>query len=115
EDTFIYLNSTALRRSLFKPDKAGYALLPAELEMLPADLLRTAMQPLIDLMAEDDGWERLVAQFDGYSLLDFFQECTLSPQALEMIGPLFNLEGRLHFSLVEWFIHYYEDVFGDLV
>ena len=32
-----------------------------------------------------------------------------------MLGPLFNLEGRYHFSLVEWFAHYYEDVFGDLV
>jgi monoamine oxidase len=24
-------------------------------------------------------------------------------------------KGRYHFSLVEWFSHYYEDVFGDLV
>ncbi|NLF63143.1 MAG: FAD-dependent oxidoreductase [Chloroflexi bacterium] len=115
DDTFIYLNHTALRRSLFKPGEAGYILPEAELKMLPADLLRSAVQPLIDLMAEEDGWERLVAQYDSYSLIDYFQECTLSPQALEMIGPLFNLEGRLHFSLVEWFIHYYEDVFGDLV
>src|SRR5690606_37856696 len=62
EDTFIYLNHTALRRSLFKPGEAGYILPEAELEMLPADLLRSAVQPLIDLMAEEDGWERLVAQ-----------------------------------------------------
>ena len=31
------------------------------------------------------------------------------------MGPLLNLEGRYHFSLVEWFAHYHEDVFGDLV
>ena len=115
EDTFIYLNNKALRRSLFSPGEAGYTLGEGELELLPADLLRQAMQPLIDLMAEDDGWEKLVARYDRYSLLNYFHECTLSPQALEMIGPLFNLEGRLHFSLVEWFMHYYEDVFGDLV
>ncbi len=30
------------------------------------------------------------------------------------MGPLFNLEGRYHFSLVEWFSHWHEDVFGDL-
>jgi monoamine oxidase len=32
-----------------------------------------------------------------------------------MLGPLLNLEGRYHFSLVEWFSHYHEDVMGDLV
>jgi monoamine oxidase len=32
-----------------------------------------------------------------------------------MMGPLLNLEGRYHFSLLEWFSHYYDDVFGDLV
>src|SRR5690606_34856800 len=81
----------------------------------PADMLRRAMQPLIDLVSEEGGWAQLVEKYDRYSLIDFFHECTLSDQALEMIGPLFNLEGRLHFSLVEWFTHYYEDVFGDLV
>ncbi len=30
------------------------------------------------------------------------------------MGPVLNLEGRFHFSLVEWFCHYHEDVFGDL-
>ena len=30
------------------------------------------------------------------------------------MGPLLNLEGRFHFSLVEWFAHCHEDVFGDL-
>ena len=33
---------------------------------------------------------------------------------MRCMGPLLNLEGRFHFSLVEWFCHYHEDVFGDL-
>ena len=38
----------------------------------------------------------------------------MSEQALWLLGPLFNLEGRFHFSLVEWFTHWHDDVFGDL-
>ena len=38
----------------------------------------------------------------------------MSEPALSLMGPLLNLEGRFHFSLVEWFAHYHEDVFGDL-
>jgi hypothetical protein len=32
----------------------------------------------------------------------------------ETIDAMFNIEGRFHFSLVEWFAHWYDDVFGDL-
>ena len=38
----------------------------------------------------------------------------MSEHALWLLGPLFNIEGRFHFSLVEWFAHWYDDVFGDL-
>lgn len=115
EDTFIYLNHTPLRRSQFRPALAGYELPPEEAAMLPAELLKRAVRPLVDIMEQEGGWERLVEAYDHYSLIDFLRESNLSEQALEMIGPLLNLEGRFHFSLVEWFAHYYEDVFGDLV
>ena len=115
DDTFICLNNKALRRSVFHPGDCGYDLPAAELALAPADLLRRTVQPLIDLMSEEHGWPKLVTKYDRYSLIDFFHESDLSDQALEMIGPLLNLEGRFHFSLVEWFTHYYEDVFGDLI
>jgi monoamine oxidase len=38
----------------------------------------------------------------------------MSEGARALLGPLFNLEGRFHFSLVEWFIHWHHDIFGDL-
>ena len=114
-DTFIYVNGTGLRRSEFHPDKVNYNLPPDEQGQLPNELLKTAMQPLIDIMDQSGGWDRLVAQYDSYSLIDYLRESSLSHAALEMIGPLLNLEGRFHFSLLEWFAHYYEDVFGDLV
>lgn len=115
DDTFVYLNNRALRRSAFHPADCGYDLPASETSMAPRDLLRKTMQPLVDLMAYDDGWQQLVETYDRYSLIDYLHESDLSDQALEMIGPLLNLEGRFHFSLVEWFTHYYDDVFGDLL
>src|SRR5690554_1514950 len=53
EDTFIYLNNRLLRRSLFRPGEVGFELAETEREMLPADMLRRAMQPLIDLVSEE--------------------------------------------------------------
>ena len=115
EDTFIYLNSTALRRSKFTPADCGFQLADSEASLAPAELLRRTMQPLVDLMQYEDGWQRIAQAYDRYSLIDYLRESKLSDRALEMIGPLLNLEGRFHFSLVEWFMHYYEDVFGDLL
>jgi monoamine oxidase len=115
EDTFIYLNGNALRRSQFHPDKMHFNLPPNEVGKLPDELLKAALQPLIDIIGEPGGWDHLVEEYDHYSLIDYLQERDMSDACLEMIGPLLNLEGRFHFSLVEWFSHYYEDVFGDLV
>jgi monoamine oxidase len=115
EDTFIHINGVSLRRSEFHPDKLDFNLPAHEKGKLPEELLREAMQPLIELLAAPDGWERLVRQYDHLSLLGYLRESRLSDAALTMIGPLLNLEGRFHFSLVEWFSHYYENVFGDLL
>lgn len=114
EDTFIYVNGAGMRRSEFHPDKVDFSLPDDVKGKQPEELLRTAVQPIIDLM-KNEGWEGVVAQYDGYSLIDFLRESTMSDAALAMIGPLLNLEGRFHFSLVEWFAHYYENVFGDLL
>lgn len=115
EDTFIHINGVNLRRSEFHPDKVDFNLPAHEKGKLPDELLRTAMQPLIDLMDAPDGWARLVRAYDAYSLLGYLRKSGLSDAALTMIGPLLNLEGRFHFSLVEWFSHYHANVFGDLV
>jgi len=114
-DTFIHLNGQRVRRSEFHAATFDYDLPAHERGVLPADILKNAMRPLIDLIAEEGGWERIVAAHDHYSLLTFLIERGVSEQALSLIGPLLNIEGRFHFSLVEWFAHYHEDVFGDLV
>ena len=114
QDTLIHLAGRSVRRSAFSQASFDFGLPAAERGRPPAELLRGAMQPLIDLIAEPGGWERLIERYDRYSLLGYLVERGLSDQALSLLGPLFNLEGRYHFSLVEWFSHWHEDVFGDL-
>jgi monoamine oxidase len=114
EDTFIYLAGQAVRRSEFTTSSYDFNLPPAERDQLPADLLKAAMAPLIELIDQPDGWATIIERYDRYSLLAFLVERGLSEAALSLMGPLLNLEGRYHFSLVEWFAHYHEDVFGDL-
>lgn len=114
QDTFIYLHGKAVRRSEFTTDSFAVPLRPGEAGVAPADILKEAMRPLIDLVAQPGGWGRLIEEYDRYSLLGYLVERGVSEPALWLLGPLFNLEGRFHFSLVEWFAHWHHDVFGDL-
>lgn len=114
EDTFVYLNGRGVRRSAFTAETYDFPLAPGEQGLAPADLMLQVMAPLIEMAAQPGGWAQLVAQYDRYSLLGYLIERGVSEGARALMGPLLNLEGRFHFSLVEWFCHYHEDVFGDL-
>jgi monoamine oxidase len=114
QDTFIYLQGKAVRRSEFTAGTFDFDLPPGERGVEPGQILKNAMQPLIELADQPGGWEKVVEQYDRYSLLEFLLERGVSERALWLLGPLFNIEGRFHFSLVEWFAHWYDDVFGDL-
>lgn len=118
DDTLIYRNGKAVRRKDFRSDMFTYKLSPDETDKTPDQILRSAVQPLIDIMENEDhdtAWERLLKEYDGYSLIRYLKERGISHGALSLIGPLLNLESRYYFSLVEWFSHYYENVFGNLV
>jgi monoamine oxidase len=114
QDTFIYLAGKAVRRSEFNAGSFDVALPEGERGKQPGEILEDAMRPLIDLAAQPGGWTRIIEQYDRYSLLGYLLERGVSEPALWLLGPLFNLEGRFHFSLVEWFTHWHHDVFGDL-
>lgn len=114
QDTFIYLQGKAVRRSEFTSTSFDVALPEGERGMTPGEILQAAMQPLIDLAAQPGGWDRIIERYDRYSLLGYLNERGVSEQALWLLGPLFNIEGRFHFSLVEWFAHWHDDIFGDL-
>jgi monoamine oxidase len=48
-------------------------------------------------------------------LIGYLRERTkLTEAAIAMLGMLQNIAGRIQFSLVEWFAHYYDDVMGHL-
>lgn len=114
EDTLIHLNGVTQRRRDFRVEALGVDLPDHERGRDPRAILRGAMQPLVERAAEPGGWSRIIEEFDRYSLLGWLTERGVSEQALTVLGPLLNLEGRFHFSLVEWFTHWHEDVFGDL-
>jgi monoamine oxidase len=114
QDTFIYLMGRGVRRSEFTAGSFDVGLGAGERGREPSQILRDTMAPLIELAGQPGGWDRIVEQFDRYSLLGYLLERGVSEQALWLLGPLFNIEGRFHFSLVEWFAHWYDDVFGDL-
>ncbi|SDG70241.1 monoamine oxidase [Lentzea fradiae] len=117
EDTFIYLQGKGVRRRDFDSTSFDFDLSAAEADKAPHELLRHTVQPLIDVMeseGQEKAWQKILVDYDKYTLLGYLKERGLGDGALSMLGPLFNLEGRYHFSLVEWFSHYYEDVFGDL-
>ncbi len=115
EDSYIYLSGRLVKRADFDAASFDYDLPPGERGLAPSDILKEAMRPLHELIVEPGGWERIIERYDGYSLLGYLMERKVSEHALWLMGPLLNLEGRYHFSLVEWFAHYHEDVFGDLV
>ena len=115
QDTFIHLQGTGVRRSEFTAASFESALPEQERGMAPgADPAAPRWSRSSSWRSSPDGWEQVVAQYDRYSLLGWLAERGVSEQALWLLGPLLNLEGRFHFSLVEWFTHWYDDVFGDL-
>ena len=103
-----------MRRSEFTPESFEFGLPPGERGRPPADILHDAMRPLIDLLCRAGRLAETHRPYDHYSLLGYLIEQGLSDAAISLLGPLFNLEGRFHFSLIEWFSHWHEDVFGDL-
>jgi monoamine oxidase len=113
-DTFVYLQGRGVRRSEFTGASFDVGLPEGERGKEPAQLLHDVMAPLIELAGKPGGWDAIIEQYDHYSLLGYLLDRGVSEQALWLLGPLFNIEGRFHFSLVEWFAHWYDDVFGDL-
>ena len=104
EDTFIYLNGGRPTRSAFDPAAADFVLPEGERGAdAGRDPARTRCSRSSTSSAQPGGWQQIVERYDRYSLLGWLVERGVSEQALWLLGPLFNLEGRFHFSLVEWF------------
>ena len=116
EDTFIHLNGRSVRRSEFTADSFDFGLPERRARHAarghPA---RRRCSRSSSSSGSPAAGRALIERYDRYSLLGWLIERGVSEPALvRCMGPLLNLEGRFHFSLVEWFSHWHEDVFGDL-
>lgn len=60
EGTLIHLHATTVRRSAYTADGFWIDLPPNDRSRLPGDILRDAVQPLIDLAARPGGWLEIV-------------------------------------------------------
>ena len=114
EDTIVHMGGRSFRRRDFKAADLGLGLPEGERDKTPGELLKATMAPLVELVSKPGGWDRLIDEYDRYSLLEYLLERGVSEPALWLMGPVLNIESRFHFSLVEWFTHWHDDVFGDL-
>lgn len=117
DNTYIHLNGRLIRRSAFNARDFGFDLPGLESASAPDQLLNQAIKPLIETISMADknaAWQKLLQEYDHYSLIAYLRFRGISEKAIAVMGPMLNLEPRLHYSLLEWFLHYYEDVFGDL-
>src|SRR5688500_16875615 len=64
QDTFIYLHGKAIRRSEFGAGSFDVALPPGEQGKAPAEILKAAMAPLIELAEQPDGWSQIIERYD---------------------------------------------------
>lgn len=118
EGTLIYVRGKMIKRVDFRPDQYDFDMAPHEEDKSLEEILHAVIQPMIDIMDQEDksaAWHQLLEQYDQYSVLSFLKAKGVSSQIIALLGILYNMEPRFHFNLVEWFAHYYEDVFGDLI
>ena len=114
-DTFIYVNGHRVRQSEFTPERVGLDVAAPFRGKTARQILDSAVQPLREEIEGGQDWMQFVKNHDHESVISYLAGQGIDGQTLELLGPTMNLEGRSHFSLVEWFAHYYDDVFGDLV
>ncbi|MGI9557961.1 MAG: flavin monoamine oxidase family protein [Solirubrobacterales bacterium] len=115
EDTFVYLNGVKARQSEFTAELAGLDVADEFRGLTARQILADAVEPLRAEIESGEGWREFVRRHDKDSVISYLARRGIRGETIELLGPTMNLEGRSHFSLVEWFLHYYDDVFGDLV
>ncbi|MCS5690759.1 FAD-dependent oxidoreductase [Cyanobium sp. FGCU-6] len=110
----IHLHGRTIRQRDFASSDLARSL---ALDALPQEILNRSLEPLHRLFRDHDdatATRLLLEDYDAYSLIQYLQQNGLKAEELEAIGPLLGLEGRFHFSLVEWFLHHRANLFDDL-
>ena len=112
--SFLHLQGQTIRNADFADSELAQQLF---LKSTPLQLLDQTLAPLHRLFHnhdEDTARSLLVEQYDNLSLIQYLKRAGFNTEQLALMGPLLGLEGRYHFSLVEWYLHYRADLFDDL-
>jgi monoamine oxidase len=116
DNAYVNFHGHTVRRRDFHLGDFGMDLQPHERFITPSELVASVVKPLKDMLEDERlGFPALIDAFDKYSVLGYFIERGVSRGARAILGLLMNLNGRWQYSLVEWFLHYYNDIFGDLI
>ena len=112
--SYLHLQGQTIRSARFADSDLAHALF---LGTTPQQLLDQALAPLHRLFQdhdEDTARNLLLERYDKLSLIQYLERSGFGVERLALIGPLLGLEGRYHFSLVEWYLHHRADLFDDL-
>jgi monoamine oxidase len=112
--SLLHLQGQAFRHGDFAASSLACSLFQGT---TPQQWLEQALAPLHQLFQENDhavARQLLLERYDELSLIQYLRQSGLDTEQLALMGPLLGLEGRYHFSLVEWYLHHRADLFDDL-
>ncbi|SFF00940.1 monoamine oxidase [Bacillus sp. OV194] len=106
-----YVNGRKVRSDVYDrhPDLLGFPVAAHEKGRTAEDLLRFAIQPLVDYVNQDPvrHWPVVIERFENYSVDSFLKQNpfgrSLSPGAVDKIKVLISLEGFPELSFLETF------------
>ncbi|WP_096434499.1 flavin monoamine oxidase family protein [Alteribacter populi] len=121
DNDLIYVNGQLVRRYQYEnnPSLLRYPLAGYEIGKTEIELLESALQPFIDLYenASIEEQERLVEQFDRYSMGTFLRENPLgrplSAEAIHMIQVLLGIEGFPEGSFIDTYLNIISTIFEE--
>ena len=112
--SYVHLNGQTIRNADFASTELAGQLF---LKTTPQQLLDQVLTPLHQLFQhhdEETAHSLLVERYDNQSLIQYLSRSNFDSEQLALMGSLLGLEGRYHFSLVEWYLHHRAHLFDDL-
>lgn len=111
EEDLFYVNGVKIRSAEYdrNPDLLRFPVAPEEKGLPAEDLLRYAIQPLVDHMKKnpEKRWPQVIRDFDRYSVDSFLKQNpfgrSLSAGAVDKIKVLLSLEGFPELAFLETF------------
>jgi monoamine oxidase len=98
------------------PDELGFTVADHERGRSYADLWEDATRDMRAWLAEDEiaGWDRIIREFDGYTLREFLEVKGFSEGAIEMYGVMNFVEADMNNAVVEEFREDFGRAFEDM-